>query len=127
MLQNLFCILEGLTDNTRRPVQIFIAKDYTLAKLYFRNWIKPEDNASKFVLYKVGEINKNLEIFPCKIFITGGFECKQTEIKEYWTNKYYKDKKFMQEEIKKYKKAKEESDIVKQIEILFDGVKIKNA
>lgn len=105
---NIFCILEGKNLKVAKPIHTFISENTEQAKLYLTGYQLDDYKFYNYYLYKIAEIDKNtLEIIPKKVFITGGYE-----------NKY------REKEIDLIKKAKKEEKITKQIEILFQGVKI---
>lgn len=120
---DLFCILRGKTESTRVPITTFIAKNYTDAELYLKGYILPNEKPEEYALYKIGSIDKNLKIYPCKIFIKGGFEVK-------YKNENIEEKKQMVlRNINKFKENFEEArfketqaDIIKCI---FGGTEIK--
>lgn len=68
---NLFLISGGINDLVARPLQVFLAKDFEMAKLYFRGYT--QDDNRHFNLYQIGEIGKNLKVINKKIFI----DCKR--------------------------------------------------
>lgn len=65
-----FLILEGLNDNVTAE-DIFMARTYSEAELYFHNWIHENDKI-KSKLVQVAEI-KNGKLIECEKVITYGY------------------------------------------------------
>ena len=114
---NIFLILKGKNPLLRVPVQSFISSNYENAKLYFQGYLIDEKEPQNYVLYKIGEVNKNLKIEnECKIFICGGYEIANL-------NKKNKLAKQIKIDYKNIPNGKENT--IELIEKLFDGIKIK--
>ena len=109
---NLFAILKALKGNLAL-MNSFIEKDYNMAKLYFQGYIENDPDFENYKLFKIATINKDLEIQPCKVFITGGLEIcsykQQDKIKQ------------IKLDLENQFEAEKEQDTIKQIEILFGG------
>lgn len=76
---NLFVITEALKGILRVPIHSFISSDYDTAKLYFDTWLEGKKVKSKFQLYKIGEIDKELKIKEVRVFVTTGQDIKETK------------------------------------------------
>lgn len=106
-----------ITKNNE-PEQNFMAENYEKAKLYFQGYLLGDNEEYKYKLYKIGEIDKNLNVKTTKIYIAGGFETK---------NQYENDKELL-EQLKLSYKPKfidKKEPTTKIINELFDGREIK--
>lgn len=114
---NIFLILKGKNPLLRVPVHCFISNNYENAKLYFQGYLIDEDKPQDYILYKIGEINKNLKIEnECKIFICGGYEISNLN----------KRKKLASQIKIEYKNIINGKETTKElIEKLFNGREIK--
>ncbi len=104
-----------LTGNLSRPLQIFFAKNYTEAELYFRTYIEDKANKLNFNLHKIGEISDKLEFTKNRIFIANGYEVETEKRK----------KETIKELREKIDKAVKEESTIKQINLLFEGKEIE--
>lgn len=84
-IYNLFLISEGLKGDLKRPLFTFFEKDYTAAKLFFKNFL--EDHYKycerygeiKYVLtlHIIGEIDRNFKLNQKMIYICDSNHFKQ--------------------------------------------------
>ena len=124
ILENkVFLILSGANPLKRVPKQIFIAKDYNMAKLYFMGYLEGEKNPEDWIMYEIGTFNEKMEIKNCKKFICGGYEVtkqKQAEKQIYEQKKLSikKDKECYEN----FQNGKSQTQIINE---LFDGTIIK--
>ena len=95
----------------------FISDNYTEAQLYFQGFIFGEKDTQNYTLYKIGEINKELEITYKKVYICNGFQCSNDTKKEI---DKCKQLKILKDECIK-QKIEEQKDIIKY---LFKGNEI---
>lgn len=119
----LFGILKGKTEHTRVIVHTFIESNYTMAQLYFKSYMNPEETGLEYSLYKIGEIQKDNTIKPMKVFITGGYEIKKYNKEDYYREKQREIQKNLKKNKEKIEKCKGKN-LTEQIEILFEGKKI---
>ncbi len=113
----IFLISKGKNPLLRVPYQTFISNNYENAKLYFQGYLIDEKEPQDYILYKIGEINKNLKIEnECKIFICGGYEISNLNKRKKLANQI----KIEYENIPNGKETTKEL-----IEKLFNGKEIK--
>lgn len=113
---NLFLISYGIKPHTKRPIHTFFCDTYEKAKIYFHDYIKNSENKIGYSLYKIAEIDKNINLKEQHIFICGGYEIT------YKPN--YQRSLIIEKEL--IERASREKELSKQIEILFDGKRIEN-
>lgn len=117
-IYEVFIILKGKYEAQQAIKQMFIAKDYKEATIYFQGYIWEDKDYYDYRLYKIGKIDGTLKITPCKVFITGGYETN---------NKTKQENRLTPTQTKLlYDKVKEEikENLTKSLELLFDGVKV---
>lgn len=110
-----FAIKKGKTEQTARIKNLFIAKDYKNANVYFQGYIWGVNDYYDYTLYKVGKIDKNLKITPCKVFIAGGYETNNITKEENRLTPY--QTKILYDSVKE----KLQDNVTEALEILFEG------
>lgn len=112
---NLFLISYGIKPNMKRPIHTYFADNYEKAKIYFHDYIKNSENKIGYSLYKIAEIDKNINLKETHIFICGGYEIT------YKPN--HQRSLIIEKEL--IERASREKELSKQLEVLFDGKRIE--
>lgn len=118
VVYEVFAILKGNNSFTACVKNLFIAKDYKNAIVYFQGYIWGEKDYYDYTLYKVGKIDNKLKITPCKVFIAGGYEINNKTKEENRLTPY--QTKILYDCVKE----KLQDNVTEAIEILFEGTVI---
>lgn len=118
VVYEVFAILKGKSDITATVKNLFIAKDYKNANVYFQGYIWGEKEYYDYRLYKVGKIDNKLKITPCKVFIAGGYETNNKTIQDNKLTPY--QTKILYDSVKE----KLQDNVTEALEVLFEGTVI---